>query len=365
MFIDATYEGDLMAKAGVTCAIGREANAAYGETLNGVQVQNAAGHQFIKAVDPYVRPGDPSSGLLAGVQAGGPGKQGEADHRVQAYCFRLCMTNVPENRLPWTKPASYDPQQYELLLRNFEAGDLRVPWLPRPMPNGKTDTNNQDAFSLNNIGKNYLYPGGDYRTREEIIKEHEDYQKGLMWTLAHHPDVPAAVRRTFQNWGLAKDEFVETGGWPPQIYVREARRMVSEYVVTESDCRGQLAAPDSVGLGAYGMDSHNVQRYVDAEGRVRNEGNIQVKVRAPYPVSYRAIVPKASECGNLLVPVCVSASHIGFGSLRMEPVFMVLGQSAATAAVEALLADCDVQRVDYARLRARLLADKQVLDWGP
>ncbi len=366
MFIDATYEGDLMAVAGVSYAVGREANSAFQETLNGVQTAQAKHHQFVQPVDPYLKPGDPASGLLPGVQAGGPGEEGQGDRRVQAYCFRMCMTDAPENRRPWPKPAGYDPLRYELLLRNFEAGDLRVPWLPTAMPNRKTDTNNKQAVSTDNIGMNYDYPDGDYATRERIWKEHETYQKGLMWTLANSPRVPEEVRQIFQTFGLAKDEFVDNDNWPHQLYVREARRMQSDYVMTEHNCRGKQVAPDSVGMGAYGMDSHHTQRYVDATGHARNEGDVEVGGFAPYPISYRSIVPKAGQCSNLLVPVCVSSTHIAYGSIRMEPVFMVLGQSAATAAVLAIEAGADVQKVDYAQLRQRLLADKQVLEWtGP
>lgn len=366
MFIDATYEGDLMAKAGVSYIVGREPNAQYGETLNGVQTAQAKHHQFVRPVDPYVKPGDPTSGLLPGVHGDGPGKDGEGDRRVQAYCFRLCTTDAPANRVAWPKPEGYDPLRYELLLRNFEAGDLRVPWNPVHMPNRKTDTNNNFAISTDNIGMNYEYPDGDYATRERIFREHETYQKGLLWTLANSPRVPEEVRRVYQTWGLAKDEFRETGNWPHQLYVREARRMVSGYVMTEQNCRGTRVAEDPVGLGAYGMDSHHVQRYVDPSGHARNEGDVQVGGFSPYPISFRSIVPKRAECGNLLVPVCLSATHISYGSIRMEPVFMVLGQSAATAAVQAIHDKADVQAIDYARLRARLLADKQVLEWtGP
>ena len=366
MFIDATYEGDLMAKAGVSYHVGREANKTYDETLNGVQVKNATKHQFIKKIDPYVKPGEPASGLLPRVEAGPPGDEGDGDKRVQAYNYRLCATDKPENRRPWPKSVNYDEKQYELLLRNFEAGDLRLPWSLLLMPNRKTDSNNNFAFSTDDIGMNYAYPDGDYATRAKIIQEHIDYQKGLMWTLANHPRVPEKVREHFTTWGMAKDEFTDTDNWPHQFYVREARRMIGEYVMIEQNCRGKRVAEDSVGLAAYGMDSHNVQRYVTKDGAVLNEGDVEVGVAGPYPISYRSLVPKAAECTNLFVPVCLSASHIAYGSIRMEPVFMVLGQSSATAAVFAIDGKCDVQKVDYAKLRERLLADKQVLVWtGP
>jgi hypothetical protein len=366
MFIDATYEGDLLAKAGVAYHVGREANATYGETLNGVQVKNALHHQFIKKVDPYVKPGEPSSGLVPRVHAGSPGVDGEGDQRVQAYNFRLCATDRPENRRPWPKPENYDEKQYELLLRNFEAGDHRLPWNPLLMPNRKTDSNNNFAFSTDDIGMNYAYPEGDYATREKIWQEHVDYQKGLMWTLANHPRVPEKVRQHFTTWALARDEFVDNDNWPYQLYVREARRMIGAYVMIEQNCRGRRVAEDSIGLAAYTMDSHNIQRYVTREGHVLNEGDVQVGGFPPYPISYGALVPRTAECANLLVPVCLSASHISYGSIRMEPVFMVLGQSAATAAVLAIEAEVPVQKVAYPKLRERLLQDKQVLDWtGP
>jgi hypothetical protein len=366
MFIDATYEGDLMAKAGVSYHVGREANKVYGETLNGVQVKNSVHHQFIKNVDPYVKPGDPTSGLLPKVVAGPLAADGEGDSKVQAYNFRLCATDAPANRRPWPKPANYDEKQYEILLRNFEAGDHRLPWNPVRMPNRKTDSNNNFAFSTDNIGMNYAYPDADHATRARIWQEHIDYQQGLMWTLANHPRVPEQVRKHFQTWGLSKDEFVDTDNWPHQMYVREARRMIGPYVMVEQNCRGARVVEDSVGLAAYTMDSHNIQRYVTKEGFVRNEGDVQVGGFPPYPISYRSLVPKAAECTNLFVPVCLSASHISYGSIRMEPVFMVLGESSATAAAMAIDAKIDVQAVDYPKLREKLLADKQVLDWsGP
>ena len=368
-FIDATYEGDLMAKAGVGYHVGREANDVYGETLNGWQpALNVKLHRFVVNVDPYVKPGDPSSGLLpnAGVRPGPPPTPGSGDQGVQAYCFRLCTTDHPATHRPWPKPANYDERNYELLLRNFEAGDHRAPWNPIWMPNRKTDTNNNCAVSTDYIGYNHDYPEADYATRQRITDAHRDYQMGLMWTLANHPRVPAKVRAEFTRLGLAKDEFTDNDNWPTQLYVREARRMISDYVMTEANCRGARLAEDSVGMGAYGMDSHNVWRFVTPEGFIQNEGDIQVHGFVPYPISYRSIVPKKAECENLLVPVCLSASHIAYGSIRMEPVFMVLGQSAATAAAQAIDAGVAVQDVDYARLRERLLADRQALAWtGP
>ena len=363
IFIDASYEGDLMAAAGVRYRVGREANAEFAETLNGVQTKNAKFHQFIKAVDPYIEPGNPASGLLAGVSNDGPGLEGSADARVQAYCFRICATDLAANRIPWPKPADYDPRKYEVLLRNLEAGDLRKPWNPVLMPNRKTDSNNNFAVSSDMLGANYEYPEASDARRAAIIAGHRSYQMGLYWTLAHHARVPSAIRKHFSSWGLARDEFTENGGWPYEIYVREARRMRSAYVMTEHNCRGSQQAPDSIGLAAYGMDSHNVQRYVDAQGHLRNEGDVQVHGFKPYPIAYRSVVPRARECQNLLVPVCLSATHIAFGSIRMEPVFMLLGQSVAIAADLAIERGVAVQAIEYDELRRRLLAAKQVLHW--
>ena len=362
MFIDATYEGDLMAKAGVSYTVGREANSVYDETLNGVQTAMARFHQLRPGISPYVVAGDPESGLLPGIDPDGPGEEGSGDHRVQAYCFRMCLTDHPENRIPFHKPEGYDELDYELLLRNYEAGEDGFPWINSAMPNRKTDTNNRLGFSTDFIGQNYDYPEGDYETRQAIVDRHRHYQQGLMWTLAYHPRMPEAIRREVSRWGMTRDEFVEGGGWQEQLYIREARRMVSDYVMTQHHCQGRQFAEDAVGMAAYTMDSHHVQRYVTEEGFVQNEGDVQVGGFPPYPISYRSIVPKAGECENLLVPVCLSASHIAFGSIRMEPVFMVLGQSAATAALHALEEETAVQQIDYPRLRARLLSDGQVLE---
>jgi hypothetical protein len=362
MFIDATYEGDLLAKAGVSYHVGREANAVYGETINGVQVAHTVSHQFTKKVDPYVKPGDPTSGLLPGINAAGPGEEFSGDRKVQAYNFRMTTTDVPENRRAWDKPANYDPRWFELALRNVEAGDHRISWNPVWMPNRKTDTNNNFAISTDFIGQNWDYPEADYATRAKIVQAHVDWQKGLLWTYAHHPRVPEKIRAEFQRLGLAKDEFTDNNNWPRQMYVREARRMISDYVMTEKNCTRAEVVADSVGMGAYNMDSHNIQRFVTAEGFVRNEGDVQVRVR-PYPISYRSLRPRASECTNLLAPTCLSSSHIAFGSIRMEPVFMVLGQSAATAAVHAIDERTTVQKIDPKKLEARLLKDGQMLDF--
>ena len=272
------------------------------------------------------------------------------------------MTNVDENRVPFEKPANYDPLRYELLLRNFEAGDLRVPYHSLMMPNGKTDTNNNGAFSTDNIGMNYDYPEASYERRAEIVAEHLDYQKGLMWTLANHPRVPKAVRDEVSKWGLSRDEFTDTDHWPHTLYIREARRMIGEHVTTEADCFRRRVVPDSVGMGSYNMDSHNTQRYVSSDGLAKNEGDVQVSPGGTYLISYRSIVPKRDEVENLLVPVCLSSSHIAYGSIRMEPVFMILGQSAASAASLSLDNDVAVQDLPYATLRKQLDKDGQALD---
>lgn len=362
MFIDATYEGDLMATAGVSYTVGREANSVYGETLNGVQKARAVSHQFEYPVSAYVVPGDSTSGLLPRVHGEDPGEDGEGDHRVQAYNYRMCLTTVPENRVPFPKPDNYDPMQYELLARYLDKGWRGIWNKFDPAPNWKTDTNNHGAFSTDNIGMNYDYPEASYERRKEILKEHEDYQKGLMWFLANDPRVPEDVRERMSEWGLAKDEFVDNGNWPHQIYVREGRRMVSDFVQTELHLRREIPTPRSIGMGSYNMDSHNVQRYVDEQGNARNEGDIQINPGGPYPISYGVIIPKESEATNLLVPVAVSSSHIAYGSIRMEPVFMILGQSAATAAVMAIDDQTSVQDVPYEQLKERLLADGQVLE---
>lgn len=363
LFIDASYEGDLMAKAGVSFHVGREANSVYDETFNGVQLGSKK-HQFKVPVDPYLTPGEPASGLLPGIKAEGPGDHGQGDRRVQAYNFRLCLTDEPANRIAFPKPAGYNPLRYELLLRYIQAGVFDALGSNLPMPNHKTDLNNNGAFSSDNIGMNYDYPDGDYAKRQEIYEEHVTYQQGLMWFLANDPRLPEKVRGEVNRWGLCKDEFQDNSGWPHQLYVREARRMISDYVMNQHHCQGRQVADHSIGLAAYGMDSHNTQRWVK-DGYASNEGDVQVHGFRPYPIAYRSIIPKRAECDNLLVPVCLSASHIAYGSIRMEPVFMVLGQSAATAACLAIDDDKAVQEIDLKTLDERLLADKQVLSWSP
>lgn len=376
MFIDATYEGDLLAEAGVSYIVGRERNDTYGETLNGIQTRNTVNHVFTHEarrphpprplppearVSPYVVADDPESGLLPGINPEPGGADGAGDHRVQAYCYRLCLTDAPDNRVPLDPPEGYDETDFELLFRMFEAGETRIPWLPGDMPNRKNDTNNRWAVSMNLIGGSDEYPEASYAKRREIELAHEYWQRGIMHSLAHHPRVPAYVREEVSQWGYAADEFMDNEHWPYQIYVRVGRRMVSDYVMTEWDCRLERIAEDPVGMGSYNMDSHNVQRYVTEWGYVQNEGNIEAPPAGPYRISYRSIIPKRGEAENLLVPVAVSSSHIAYGSIRMEPVFMILGQSAATAAAMAIDDNVNVQDVNYDRLRERLIEDGQVL----
>ncbi|GAB3223457.1 FAD-dependent oxidoreductase [Algoriphagus aestuariicola] len=363
VFIDATYEGDLMAAAGVSYHVGREANAVYDEKWNGVQVGVFQhGHYFQDSISAYLVPGDASSGLLPEISAKAPGKNGAGDQRLQAYNFRMALSRNPDNRVPFPKPANYDPARYELLARVYKAGWTETFDKYDPIPNLKTDTNNHGPFSTDYIGKNYDYPEASYARRREIIKEHEDYQKGLMYFLSHDPAVPEDVRAEMAKYGLAKDEFVDNGNWPHQIYVREARRMVGEYVMTEHDVLGAKEVPKPVGMGSYSLDSHNTQRFITPGGFVQNEGDIGVHPKQPYSISYGTLIPKREECTNLLVPVCVSSSHTAFGSIRMEPVFMILGQSAAAAASLAIDGGKAVQDVDYEGLRKILLEEKQILE---
>lgn len=361
VFIDCTYEGDLMACAGVSYTVGREANTVYNETYNGVQVRRK--HQFDVDVDPYVIPGKKSSGLLWGVSKKPVLPSGSGDNKVQAYNFRICLTNDKDNMVPITKPENYDPSKYELLIRVKE----KQPWenltdafIWSKMPNNKTDINNRGAFSTDMIGENWDYPEATYEERERIVKKHEDYTKGLLYFVGHDERIPEHIRKEMLSWGYPKDEYVNNNHWTPQIYVREARRMISDVVMTQHHCQGREVVTDGIALAAYTMDSHNCDRVI-VDGCVRNEGNVEIKDDVkPYPISYRSIVPKRSEVSNLFVPFCLSASHIAFGSIRMEPVAMVLAQVSATAASMAIDGNCAVQEVDVNTLKAELEAHP----WG-
>ena len=369
MFIDATYEGDLMAAAGVSYHVGREANAQYGEQWNGVQVGILHHrHHFgvlKEGISPYVVAGDPNSGVLPNVSSDPPGEYGQADHRVQAYCFRMCLTNHPANRIPFPKPDGYDPNQYEILRRVLVAGWRELFDKYDPIPNLKTDTNNHGPFSTDYIGMNYDYPNASYERRREIIQAHRRYQQGLLYFMANDPGVPQDVREAMSKWGLSKDEFMDNDHWPHQIYVREARRMVGEFVMTEHELVKTKPVVDSVGMGSYTIDSHNVQRYITPEGFVQNEGDIGVSAKGPYPISMKSLMPKKEEIENLVVPICISSSHIAFGSIRMEPVFMILGESASTVASIAIQNNSSVQNVTYAEVKPKLLAAGQVLEYQP
>ncbi|MCX6854461.1 MAG: FAD-dependent oxidoreductase [Verrucomicrobia bacterium] len=367
MFIDATYEGDLMAAAGVDYHVGREANSVYGEEHNGIQVGVLHhGHHFgvLKTpISAYKIPGDAKSGVLPRISTEPVGEFGAGDKRVQAYCFRSCYTTDPSNRIPFPMPEGYDANQYELLLRVLQADWPAFFEKFDPVPNFKTDTNNHGPFSFDNIGYNYDYPEASYERRREIIEEHRRYQQGLLWFVANDPRVPEAVQKELQTWGLPKDEFTDNGNWSHQLYIREARRMVGAYVMTENELRKKKPTPDSVGMGSYTIDSHNVQRYITPEGNVQNEGDIGVSTNGPYEIAYGSLVPKVGQGSNLLVPVAMSASHIAYGSIRMEPVFMILGQSAATAAAMAIDGKLPVQNVPCEALRERLLRDGQILQY--
>lgn len=364
MFIDASYEGDLLAMSGVSFVTGRESNTTYKETGNGI-TGPLGGNQLPNGIDPYLVKGDPDSGLLPGVNPDMGGQPGDGDHRLQAYCYRMVLTDVPSNRIPVTKPDNYRPGDYEILFRAIEAGQKGRFFKTTLVPNRKTDANNASGISCDWIGGNY---GPDWnwatlghKEREDIAAKHRDWQLGLVWTLQNHPRVPEAIRKSISVWGLAKDEFQDNQNWPYNLYVREARRMKSDFVMTENHCRLITPVEDPVGMGAYTLDSHNVQRFVH-KGMVKNEGDIQSHLKGKaYGISYRSITPRADECENLLVPWALSASHIAFGSIRMEPVFMILGQSSGTAACLAIDADSSVQKVPYETLKNRLVKDGQKL----
>lgn len=374
MFIDGSYEGDLMAAAKVSFTVGREANAVYKERSNAITLP-VHKNNLPKGIDPYQKLGDPDSGLHSGVNPYDEKDVGKGDHRLQAFCYRMCLTDAPDNMAKISKPEGYNDADYEILFRALDAGQRGSFYKFSPMPNRKTDSNNNGGISTDFIGKNYsaLAPNHpdywDWTTlshseRKKLAHQHKSWQLGLVWTLQNHSRVPEKIRKQYSGWGLPKDEFADNGHWPYNLYVREGRRMISDFVMTEHQCRQEKGYPqvkDSVGMGAYTMDSHHVQRVI-WKGQLKNEGDIQMSLGGkPYPISYRSIVPAKGECENLLVPWCLSSSHIAFGSIRMEPVGMALGQSAATAAVHAIEANTTVQEVDYEKLKAQLLKDGQQL----
>lgn len=335
-FIDASYEGDLMAGANVSYRTGREDNSEYNETWDGVQLMT--GHQFPDGVDPFVEPGNPESGLLWGISTQKLLPDGTGDNLIQSYNYRICLTDSLENMIPIEKPENYDPSKYELLLRLYDAQpdmrEINQYFIWTLMPGRKTDINNRGGFSTDMIGMNYDYVEGSWEQREEIIKAHKDYTLGLLYFVGNDPRVPEELRTFVAKWGLPKDEYTECGHWTPQLYLRECRRLVGEYVATQADCDNKVIAPNGIAMAAYTMDSHNCQRIViekDGKKMVKNEGNVEIHGGLPYPISYKSLTPKREECTNLLVPVCCSASHIAYGSIRMEPVFMCMGQAAGLA----------------------------------
>ena len=363
MYLDCSYEGDLMAAAGVSHTIGRESNSQYHETLNGAQIYDK--HQFELAVDPFRISGDPSSGVLPGIEDDDPCILiGDGDHRLQAYNFRLCLSCNPDNQIPITAPDGYDRTRYELLVRYLQAGYIPSFTKFDYLVNDKVDMNNHGAFSTDYIGYNHRFPTASYAEREEIFQAHVAHVKGLLWFWKQDAAMPREFQEPFQRWGWAADEFRDCGGFPHALYVREARRLVGDVVMTEHHCTGAAVARDSIALAAYTMDSHNCRRFVQGD-RVWNEGDVQVPGGPPYPISYRAVVPRRGECRNLFIPFCLSASHIAFGSIRMEPVFMILAESCVHAAHIAIKNDLPVQEVPYNELRAALLKAGQVLDPVP
>jgi hypothetical protein len=363
IFIDATYEGDLMAAAGISYHVGREANSVYNEEWNGIQigVLHHSHHFGNMKISPYIIPGDSSSGILPLISADNPGKRGEGDKRLQAYCFRTCLTTVKENQLPFERPDNYDSTQYELLVRVLDRGWRETFDKFDPIPNHKTDVNNHGPFSFDYIGMNYDYPEASYERRAAIIKEHENYQKGLLYFYTHDPRIPADIQLEMNKWGLAKDEFKDNGNWPHQIYVREARRMIGEFVMTENEVLGKKEVLRPIGMGSYTLDSHNAQRYITDYGYVQNEGDIGILPDQPYQIDMGSILPKKVECKNLIVPVAVSCSHIAFGSIRMEPVFMILGQSAAVIAAMAIEGKSGIHDLNFDQIKTTLIETGQVL----
>jgi hypothetical protein len=364
VFIDASYEGDLMAAAGIKYTVGREAATTYGEKWNGVQAGVFQhGHYFKDKIDPYKIQGDKRSGLLPRISPETIAENGTGDKKIQAYCYRLCLTQNPENKVPFTKPKGYDSIQYEILARLSATRWNEFFGKYDPIPNLKTDVNNHGPMSFDNIGMNWDYPDASYERRKEILNEHIRYQKGILYFMATDLHIPKEVRETMNKWGFSKDEFRDNSNWPYNIYVRESRRMIGEYVMTENDVLGKRDVPESIGMGSYAMDSHNVQRYVTPEGYIQNEGDIGVQPDRPYQIDLGAIMPKKDQCNNLLVPVCVSSSHIAFGSIRMEPVFMILGESAGTLASLAVQKKRSIYEIPYDVLRAKLIEDGQVLEY--
>lgn len=366
VFIDSSYEGDLMAQAEVSYTYGREASSQYGESLAGVR-ERTPFHQFLLDLSPY----DEHGKLLPEISPRHLGAPGSADKAVQAYNYRLCLSEVPENQVPFAKPTGYDPGRYALLSRLIQArtkAEGRVPGLHALMkidriPNGKTDINNNGAFSTDYIGGSWDYPDASYARRAEIVEQHTRYVQGFFYFLANDPQVPEELRGEMNHWGLSKDEFTDNGNWPNQLYIRESRRMVGEYVMVQRDLQTDRTKPDPIGMGSYNSDSHNVERIVGPDGFVRNEGDMQVPVK-PYQIPYRIMLPKRAEATNLLVPVTFSASHVAYSSVRMEPQYMILGQAAGVAAKLAIAGNTAVQGIPVQRLVETLRKQGAVMEWS-
>ncbi|MBL8210546.1 MAG: FAD-dependent oxidoreductase [Bryobacterales bacterium] len=364
VFADASYEGDLMAQAGVSYTWGREGIDQFGESLAGVRTDTPL-HQFVVKIPARV-----NGELLPEISPRPMGKHGSADKAVQAYNYRMVLSSDPANQVPFPKPRQYDAKRYELLARLIQALEVRTkrPLVVNdffgigPIPNKKADFNNSGAFSTDYIGKSWDYPEASYKRRAEIWEEHKEYTKGLFWFLTHDPRVPEVLRKDVASWGLSKDEFVDNEHWPHQLYVREARRMIGEYVMSQKDIQTERTKPDAIGMGSYNSDSHNVQRVVLADGSVFNEGDVQVAVQ-PYQIPYRMITPKRAEATNLLVPVCFSATHVAYSTLRMEPQYMIIGQAAGVAAKMAIEGGVAVQAIDAAKLTATLVGQDAILEY--
>jgi hypothetical protein len=381
VFADASYEGDLMAQARVSYTFGRESSAQYGESLAGVRDRTPF-HQFMIRRDPrdansvvpvHVPAYDEHHRLLPEISAGAKGRTGEADRKVQAYNFRLCLTDDPANLVPFPRPAAYSAARYALLASFLKAATevagrpltMRDVMSPDALDrNHKLDVNNNGAFSTDFIGGSWDYPEGDYKTRDRIWQAHVDYVAGFFYFLAHDPQVPHELQAEVNRWGLAKDEFIDTNHWPHQLYVREARRMVGEYVMSQKDIQTERTKPDAIGMGSYNSDSHNIQRIANADGFAENEGDMQVPVM-PYQIPYRVMLPRRAEATNLLVPVAFSATHVAYSTLRMEPQYMIIGQAAGAAAAMAIGKHIAVQDVDTATLTTTLRSQRAVTEWAP
>jgi hypothetical protein len=368
IFIESSYEGDVMKQAGVSYTVGREPSSQYGESLAGVRPRDR-NHQFDLAVPSR----DESGKLLPEISPLPRGEIGSGDKRVQAYNFRLILTTAKANQVRFEKPPGYTPRRYEVLRRFIDAVQRQRGTPPTldellliraDLPNAKADFNNRGPFSTDYIGASYGYPDGTYAERLALWREHVRYTKGLLYFLANDPGVPASIRSAMNAWGLAKDEFTDNGNWPYQLYVREGRRMVGDFVMTQKDVQTDLTKPDVIAMGSYNSDSHNVQRFVQPDGSVQNEGNMEVPVQ-PYQIPYRVMLPRKSETRNLLVAVPFSASHVVYSSMRMEPQYMMIGQAAGVAAALALRHNVGVHDIDTAELRRILKAQGMIDVYDP